>query len=161
MSGPIDNADFLEIDPYKLDREWLKQARLYFQYGQLLADARQRLDEAKSALELVDAELDADIRLKPEDFGLSVPRLTESIVRGAIVADPEHRKAERAVILAKRDVGYFDAATTALDHKKRALEGLVQLHLSGYYAEPRARGDSREMIEEAEKTNARRKGRRV
>lgn len=159
MNKPIEDDDFLAIDEFRLDREWLGQARRYFQYSEKLADARRRLDEAKAALDVSDAELDAEIRLNPSEFGLGKP--TEQAVKNAVTASPEHQAAERKVIRAKHDVAIFDAAVTALDHRRRALEKLVDLQLSGYYAEPRARNEhSREAIGEAEKQAARGKGRR-
>ena len=48
--------DIFEPDPNKLDREWVKQPRLYHEHALKLADARSAHDRAKVAKDLAEAE---------------------------------------------------------------------------------------------------------
>ena len=150
---------FTAIDPLRLDEEWQGQARRYKHYSDRLAEARLEADRAKSALEVVKAETELDIRSNPEKFGL--PKSTEATVAAAVVTHNDVRNAVENLHRLNYNVHILEGARTALDHRKKALENLVSLHLAGYYAEPRARGDGdREEVEEMNKQAARRKARR-
>lgn len=134
----------LEIDQYRLDKEWVRQAKLYHAYALKLADARMALNEANDTLEVVYAEQDRDVRLHPEKHGLS--KITEPVVKNAVIVTAAYREACRVVIQCKHDVSINEAYVQGLDHKKRALEKLVDLALSDFYGEPRApKGKYREV----------------
>lgn len=150
---------FLEIDEHRLHEEWMNQPRLYFRWAEKLAEAKQRLEEAKAELELVRAELDYEVRSNPEQYNLD--KITEAVVKATVNAQERYREAERAVISCKHAVDVHQAAVNALDHRKRALQGLVELFLANYFAVPRA-PDTRTHgeLEEFAKDDVRRRGRR-
>jgi hypothetical protein len=122
------------IDELRLDREWLAQAELVHEHCLNLADAKLRHNEAKAEADVVAAELDRDVRLHPTKYGLD--KLTETVVANTITLQPAHKEAHKKLIQAKHDVDVLEAAVSALEHKKRALENLVALHGMDYFATP-------------------------
>lgn len=131
---PKDN-DFFDIDEFHLDREWIRQSRLYLSHAEKLANAKQRFEEAKSSRDVTYAELYKKIRSKPEDYDL--PKVTEESLKHLIILQDDYRDADKEVITAKHTVDILQAAVDALDHKKRALENLVHLQISGYHSDPK------------------------
>jgi hypothetical protein len=148
----------MSIDPHQLDKEWLSQPNKYFRYAAKLADARTRLDEAKSSFDVVKAELDLAVRRDPSEFGLE--KLTEKALEAVVVSQDLYGAAQNDVFMAKHEVEVLSAAVSALDHRKKALENMVTLHMANYYSTPRAKGESKESVEEFEKRAVRTRGKR-
>jgi hypothetical protein len=123
------------IDPDRLDAEWLRQPKLFSHYGQLHAKAKAAADRAKESLDLARAEVDAMIRKAPEKFGLG-EKLTEAACSATILRHPTYRAALDLFHSTREAEGIAFAAIRALDHKKDALENLVRLHASEYFAGP-------------------------
>lgn len=129
----IDQSIF-SIDQLQLDKEWSKQSKLYFDWAEQLAEARTAYDKQESVFEVVQAELDKKIRAEPEKY---VDKATEASIKNAIILQPEYQDADRILRKKKHDMRVLEAAVTALDHKKKALEKMVDLLLSNYYSDPR------------------------
>jgi hypothetical protein len=130
-------AEFsVEIDAYQLDQEWVKQPGFYHRYAVQLADAKRVADGWKAQVEVVRAELYTAILADPGQFGLT--KTTEEAVKNCITIQPAYRQAQQQLLEARHAVDILEAAVAAIDQKKRALESLVQLQLSDYYAKPRA-----------------------
>lgn len=149
----------LSIDEHQLEREWVEQPSFYFRYASKAAAARRDLDDAKNEQEVVKAELDQSIRDDPSKFGLS--KVTEASIVAVIPTEPKYQAAQKAVTRAKYQVAIYDAVVTALDHRKKALEKLVDLHLSNYYSSPRASDRAKDNMEGVVKYSVRRKGRQA
>ena len=148
----------LDIDEYQLDVEWKNQPGLYLRYSQELSEAKMEYEIAKSQLELTKAELDGAIREKPEDFGLD--KITESAVSNAIILQEEYQDDLLLMQQAKYLVDALQGVVIALDHRKRALQGLVDLHGYNYFAEPRSKAPDMTTRDSVEKKTTRTKGRR-
>ena len=145
--------DDLKIDAYALDHEWLKQPNLAYKIGEDLGNAIYDRDKKKDALELTVALLDADIRANPEKYGFeSDKKLTEKAIEKTIITLDEYDKAQTAVLEANRHVALLTAAKTAIEHKKSALEALVKLAASNYFADPRISGDDKKAYEKQSHT---------
>ena len=151
--GLLDEELVFGIDKNLLDDEWLGQPKLYFNWAIQLEDARADFEEVKAEFDVVKAEVDLAIRTTPDDYDL--PKVTDKSVAVALIVQPEYKKAQQKVFTAKHRVGILQAAVTALDHRKKALEKLVDLHGQKYFATPRASEQSREAVEDIEKRAAR------
>lgn len=138
----------LEVDEHNLLEEWQGQAAMMLDYTIRLADARQEEDEAKAALSVVVAELDANIREAPEDYGLQ--KATETSVTNAIPGCEEHQAAVAALNGARHAVRVLQGAVDALDHRKRTLQGMTDLWLRQYYSDPKSPSQPEEIREAAE-----------
>jgi len=145
----------IEIDKHRLDEEWVEQPVLYHQHAVAVVEARAVWEQAKARLEVIKAEFDIEIRRDPEAYEL--PKVTETIIASAVTSQKLVKDAVAAVIKAREEVGILEAAVSALEHRKKALEKLVELSTRDYYSEPKAKG---EVMEEVEKRSIRRKGRR-
>ena len=144
----------LSIDKHALDREWEEQPTRFHAAAVELADAREELEYAKAKLDIVHAEVYASLLRAPEEYGLT--KTTEASLKQAIVCQPEYKAAHDDMVQAKHAADVLDAAVKALEQRKRALEKLVDLHLSDYYSAPRSTA-RREVV--ADKSSAMRKQR--
>ena len=147
----------LDIDPMKLDQEWVNHPKQYHVWAKKLADAQFEFDKSKSKLELIKADLDGDIREQPESYGLS--KITENVVANTIISQLEHKTATREVNEARHELEIFKAAVTALEHKKRQLTVLAELWIRDYYSSPTVHGSTDEG-KDFEKRTVRERGRR-
>ena len=125
----------LKIDQHHLDAEWMRQPSLYQEWAEELAHAVATKDRAKERVELVKAELDKEIRGDPEAF--EIAKTTETVIQATIIQQPEYKKVYHEYLEAKEDAAVLDGAVQALEHKRKALEKLVELYMAGYWAEPR------------------------
>lgn len=125
----------LSIDPLKLADEWLIQPDMRRLWGEKLADAQLVLDDAKSALAVRQAETDREIRESPADYGID--KLSEARISSAVTADPFVQKAVEKMNKARHAVNVVQAAVDGLEHRKRALTLLCELHGQDYYATPK------------------------
>jgi len=155
-SRDVEEGSFLDIDKNLLDDEWINQPKLYFKWAVQLEDAREDLDNAKADFDLVKAEVDLAIRNDPNKYDLP-DKITEKMIAAAVPVQPEYEEAQKVFFLTKHQVGVLQAAVTALDHRKKALEKLVDLHGQKYFASPRASVCAREAMEEVEKRSVRKR----
>ncbi|RKZ05952.1 hypothetical protein DRQ25_15020 [Candidatus Fermentibacteria bacterium] len=122
------------IDENNLLHEWKGQAALMLEYGIQLADAMQEADEAKAKLAVVAAELARDIRDDPVAYGIA--KATESTVPNAVLEQPEHKVALKRLNAAWHTVRVLKAAENSLAHRKSTLQGMTDLFLRQWYADP-------------------------
>ena len=125
----------LEIDPLQLDKEWQDQPKQRQIWGELLADAQLELDEAKSGLGVIRAEIEQEVRDDPAAYDL--PKVTENSVASAVTMSKPVQVATARLNKARHKVGVLQAAVDGLEHCKRALTSLVELHGQDYYSVPR------------------------
>lgn len=153
MSGEDDLRLRIEIDAYRLDDEWLEQPKHFLKWCERLAEKRLQLDQVKSKLDIVKAELDSEIRENPGEFDL--PKVTESAVANTVVTQPEYRKAVENLNKARYEQNLAQAAVDALEQRKKALENLVSLHGMQYFAELREPKGREEEVRDSQKKKVR------
>jgi tryptophan synthase alpha subunit len=144
----------VQIDELNLDKECIKLPSDYLKYASLAAEARKDVDEAKAEVDVVDAALSKVIRAKPEKYGLE--KVTEAGVNSAIVLDVKHQKALQTLHDAKYNLELIQAVVSALDHKKRSLTLLVELHGLSYFSEVKLSKDGKEAVDAMTKRKVRR-----
>jgi hypothetical protein len=124
-----------DIDKHRLDEELIKQVRLYDKWAEKLARAKNSHAECIDERALVESELDELIRKDPEKFGLA--KVTEPAVEKAIILNQRYQEALRAERKAQSHVNIYQYKINTLEHRKKSLEGLVQLLLNHYYSDVR------------------------
>ena len=134
----------LEIDFSTLDTNWRDHSIHYMEWAEKWAQAVSQRDHAKESLEVMKATLDAEIR---EEF-IGPKKLTESAIAAKIVLAPHYQKAQKILINANETVNHLQSAKSAFEARKKALEGLTNLWLGGYFSTPNV---PREVREEAYK----------
>lgn len=150
--------DIFEIDMYELDREWVRQPKLFFNFARQLADAREQVERSKAEMDVVKAEMDQEIRNSPEDYDIG--KVTEAAITAAIAMSKEMKQAQSEFIRAKHNADILQGAVNALEHRKSALERLVSLHGQNYFSTPVADSDGREAKESMSKTRNKKKARK-
>lgn len=154
-----DRAEFdIGIDQNNLDDEWLGQASLYFEYAANQADARGEVEQIKNRLEVLKADIGKAVRDDPKKFGLE--KVTERAVDEVIALHPGVQGDQELLVRANHKVEIIGAAVRALDHRRKALEKLVELFLANYFSKPQSSSASSEHVNELEKRRARRKTKR-
>lgn len=126
----------IQIDKDNLDEEWIEQPRRYFRWAADLADAKRDADTAANNAKLVYAEVEKAVRASPEQYGIA--KLTESSVEAAVVSSPAYREAQAVLLEKRHQADVLAAAVAALEHRKKALEKLVELFLANYWSRPKA-----------------------
>lgn len=135
----MDKTD-ITIDSSALDKECLRQPQLILQATIAVAESKRELDAIKSENDLQEAALITSIRTTPEKFGLV--KVTEGSVRETLVQHKAYQSGQADFLEAKARYDVAQAYVTALEHKKRSLELLVQLHGTGYFGDPRIPNDN-------------------
>ena len=143
----------LDIDPLRLDEEWLGQAPMFHHFANLAADAEAEVDAAKAKLKITAATLEMEIRQQPEAFGLA--KSTESAIAACVLTLPPYKIATETYNRALHKAARADATVGALETRKRALEKLVELLKQDYFSAPRASREARHDVDEVTKTRLR------
>jgi len=125
-----------DIDPLRLDEEWIVQPKMYHYYATKQADQKKLVKELKAKLQVIKAKLSRHIRKYPNKYGLA--RATDPSVADTILDQPPYLAAQQSIIDAEYVADILTAALDTLDQRKKALENLVDLHGRDYFATPRA-----------------------
>jgi hypothetical protein len=129
-----DYENDIQIDESGLDVEWLRQPKLMFFYAKMVAELRRALDRRKERLNIVKAELDRKIRQNPADF--DIEKITETAVSNTILTQEAYKEASADIIDTNYELSIAQAAVSALNDKRTALENLVRLYGQQYFAGP-------------------------
>ena len=124
----------LKIDKYSLDEELVNQPSLFMKWAEEYVFALERRDKAKEKLDIVKAEIDADIRNNPKDYGFD-GKVTEAGISACIIQQEGYSKVNSELIEANKEVNIYAAAKEAMGHKKSSLAKLVELYLTDYWSE--------------------------
>jgi len=130
----------IAIDPDLLEEEWLHQPALYLKYSELKRKAIEDQRDYKEKLELWRAQTSLNIRSDPSEYGLM--KATNDSVNETILClmsekDNNGFKTQAEYNEATYRLDVFSNVLRALDHKKKALEMLVQLHVSNWFSGPK------------------------
>jgi len=137
--------DMFDLDLNTLDRHWLEQAKLVFNYGNKLAEAKEALERAKAAHEVRRAETMSDIVTNPEKYELK--KTTADVIKSTIDIHPNVMTAQKLIQSSKYEVDICQVMMSALDHRKAALENLVKLHGQQYFATPQTDNTGQEVLQ--------------
>ena len=131
----VEEFSFVEIDKHRLDREWIQQEKMVGYYGEKLADAKQRADIAKVALEVRQAELGKKIRSHPEKYGID--KVTEAAINQELIILMDEDATQVEHLEARHEVNILQAAINRLSDRSKAISDLIFLHSIGYFAAPK------------------------
>ncbi|MCK9543785.1 MAG: recombination mediator protein UvsY [Novosphingobium sp.] len=134
-NNEFDFEQDLAIDPSRLDEEWLAHPVVYMKYCNALTDITQERDKQKEKLEVVKAELDRDIRSDPGKFSLA--KITEGAISSALILQPKYKNAQEELNNLTYQVNMIGNAVKAFEHRKKALEAMVDLYINQYWAGPK------------------------
>lgn len=147
----------LDIDINRLEEEWVGQSKLFSVWSEKLADARKELSEVEADFELTQAELNLEVRDRPQKYGLKEEGKgpTVDAVKSAIMSLARYKEGVQLLINVRHKVHLLEGFVKSLDSRKTALGKLVDLHGQQYFSVPKASTpQSRERMDEAAKENA-------
>lgn len=125
----------VKIDGDDLENEWIEQASLYLYYAEAHADSIQAKEKAKNDVDVAYAQLDSLIRKDWEKHFEKHP--SESAIQSWIIQQEKHKKVLDIFYKKSHTVNLMQAAKTAFDHRRKALENLVSLLITGFHSEPK------------------------
>jgi len=136
--------DDLQINKFALDLEWEKQPVLFIEWAEKSVEASFVKDKTKEKLELIMAELDMEMRKDPNSFGIE--KITETVVLNTIKRHLKYQEIYNLYLESIKSFKLFEIVKEAFDHKKKALEKLTDLFISGYWAIPNISSGSKEVF---------------
>lgn len=134
MKNIFDYSTDVNINSDELDIEWIKQPSLFMRYQEELVMREKIKTKAKENIEIIEAELDKEIRSLMTENKVKV---TESLIKAEITRNEKRKKAVDDCIEKTYNYNIINGAVKALDHKKKALEKLTELYIAGYFSEPK------------------------
>lgn len=143
----------VELNELELDKECVRLPSDYLKYAVLSADLKKKVDLRKGELELAEARLSKLIRDTPGKYGMD--KVTEASISACILTQEEYQTAVRLLNAAKHEQEVCQAIVWALEHKKRSLSLLVDLHGMGYFANPEISERGREVLKKMTQDNVR------
>lgn len=118
------------INELALDKECVALPTQFINACFNAAEARMELASAEQKLEVAESNLAKRVRDVPGQYGLE--KVTEAAIKEIVRTHASLAPAQLAVSDARHELELCGALVSALDHKKRALTNLVELHKAGY-----------------------------
>lgn len=135
------------IDLNRLEMEWVEHPERYRKAALKVADAADELKTAEGQLELVSAEIEHDIRIDPESYGIT--KISEAWVKSTIIRQKPYREALKDKNDKKHKLEILKVAVGEIDREKSAIEDEVKLWIAGYFSTPYI--DNEKWMEKTEK----------
>lgn len=120
------------IDLNALHYEWMRQVQLVKDYEEEVVLAKAKVDEAEEAMKVEEAFAAERARDRLSAQG----KFTVDMVKDAVTLDQVLRLKREALRQAQLSLGLVRAAAKAIDVKKSALEGCVELYKREYFSTP-------------------------
>lgn len=138
----------LSIDPDNLEQECVQQPLLFFEIGELAAEARSDAKKAKEHVEFIKARLKGNIRSNPQTYGLD--KVTDKAVEAAVQAYADTQEAIRDYIETSLAADALSLLQTSAEQRRAMLKNVVELIVHQYYnsgdvSESKGRKSSRNM----------------
>ncbi len=125
----------MKINKYKLDDACIEQVEMMEETTYLLAEAKQKLEEAKNNYTLCKSTVSAEIRKNPMKYGIG--KLTEGQVTSQVELSPVVANAQSKLAEVKFKVSQLEGELETLKHRKSMVESLIYLHGAGYFSSVR------------------------
>lgn len=151
MGMKQDSESIVEIDKDNLDKECIRLPADYRRYAFLAAEAKRDVQEAKAALDVAEAELSRDIRSNPGKYGLE--KVTETALKELVLLQDGFKETQSDLFKAQHRAEMCQAVVWALEHKKRSLTLLVDLHGMGYFADVPMSREGKKAVEDMTERN--------
>ena len=137
--------DDLKVDFAQLDLNWRDHSVNYMKWSEKWVNAVSERDRIKEALDVLKAESDRKYRYELQLTEGKKP--TEASIAAMITTDEDYKLTQQTLIDANEAVNLLACAKTAFDHRKKALEGLTQLWVNGYWSTPKIPVEIKERAE--------------
>ena len=125
----------IRINVNKLDKDWADLPDLFHSYSEQgdLLDAELKLKKMK--LEILEADLDMEIRTSPKKF-LAGEKVTETQIKSIIRTQQSWRDLNLESLEIEKQRKLISSVCRALEMKRDALKNIQALYLSEFYIAP-------------------------
>jgi len=144
----------VNIDENNLGRECVKLPTDYIQAAFQSCEAKKDVAEARAELSVIEADLAKEIRSDPAAFGIE--KITEAAINAAVITHKDYQQAKGQLLEGEYNADLAQALVWALEHKKRALTLLVDLHGMSYFSTPKTTEAGREALDRMNQRKVRR-----
>jgi hypothetical protein len=124
--------DDLQVDKFNLAEEWERMPTLFMYWAEEAVYSQTVRDRIAEQLKLMAAQLDSDIRINWEAYGFQKAP-TESAIKAAIEQQETYKAKKKELANASEHAKIMEAARSGMEHKRRALNGLTELQIAGFY----------------------------
>ena len=124
----------LRIDPEQLDICAIEQPEKHFKWSQRAIEAKKNEGEVKLEFDVVEAQIQSEIRKSPESYGLK--KSTETAISAAVKKQKEYQEMNTKYLEARETTAILQSAAGAMEQRKRMIELLVTLLGQQYFAGP-------------------------
>lgn len=131
----------IKIDRFSLDTEWEQHPSKFMEWAEKSVEAQFERDKAKEQLDLIKAQIDLEIRER-----VTEKKLTEAAISNMVLINPKYQEASSKFREAVNDAKILDVAKDAFEHKKKALEKITDLWISGYWSDPKVTKEAKDRI---------------
>ena len=145
----LEMRDRVKFDRNRLDDAVERHAQDYLEISERLTTAQSQLDEAKDELGRKDSEIAREFRKASMKNG---EKCTDSMTDDHVRLHKEHIALAAQLGELKRQADNWKNLQAAFEHRKRMLQEMVALYLSGYYAD---NAGSRNQMRDASAASAR------
>ena len=121
----------LSIDPDNLEQECVQQPLLFFEIGEVAAEARSDAKKSKEHVEYVKARLKGEMRANPQTYGLD--KVTDKSIEAAVQAHDDTQEAIRDNIETSRAADALSLLQTSAEQRRAMLKNVVELIVHSYY----------------------------
>ena len=136
MEKERQKKNIFRIDKNGLDVECENQASLFHQLAELHATLEDMATTAKATMEMVYAQVSLTIRKEPQKF-VKDGKLNNEIVDSLVKVSKQYQEAQAEYHRLMKEASLAKAGTMAMEHKKRMIEKLVDLHGRDYFSTPK------------------------
>lgn len=144
----------MSIDPNALDVEWCEQANLLMRYCEAVAVEKANVGALEERKAVVSAEVAQNMRLNPREYGLE--KMTEAAIPSLLTQDERIQSVNQDLAKARFRLEILQGAVRSIEHRKSALEYMVQLYGKQYFAGPSVPRDlGSEFLKRKERESAR------
>ena len=136
----------LEIDFNNLHENWKNHSRNFMHWGEKWANALAERDKLKEQLKVLTAEKELNIRM---DFANNPPlkmKVTEGLVSSTLAVNEELILLKNSIIEKNEEVDIYASAKASFEARKKALENITHLWISGYFSTPNGPKEFKEVI---------------
>ncbi len=127
------------IRKHNLDEEWLNQPVLFQKYATLCAEAELERNKVDEQVKIKRSELTLLANEDPTVMGVKV-KPTGGNIEAFYRQHKDYVELKEQLHQANYEFEMLKGCSIALTQRKVALENLVRLHLSAYYADPEVTG---------------------
>lgn len=136
--------DDLIIDKYSLDDMLEKQPVIYMRYQEKSKEKQKNVDDLKIEIDIIKNDLktkEGELFVKYKNLKIDGKTPNDSVVNGMVLMDESRKKIFEKMIKKQKeynkavyDYGILDAAVKSFEQRKKSLEKLTELYISGYYS---------------------------